>query len=158
MRSGVVWRIVRLVGAVAAQRIAGLLIFVITDVWMIAQQMDGMESRRRLRRIQEKVDRRTGEQQVQALFRDCEKLAEVAVVTESALHLQRGYLDAGIVGPQWNADALHVALATASRCSLIVSWNFKHIVSYKRIPLYNKVNVGMGHAHRHLFSLGGYLR
>ena len=90
--------------------------------------------------------------QVQALFRDCEELAEVVVVTESALQLQRGYLDAGIVGPQWNADALHVALATASRCALIVSWNFKHIVNYKRISLYNKVNVAMGHAPIGIYS------
>ena len=48
---------------------------------------------------------------------------------------------AGIVGEKWAADALHVALATANRCRLIVSWNFKHIVHFDKIPLYNGVNL-----------------
>ena len=38
------------------------------------------------------------------------------------------------------ADALHVAVATVSGCSVIVSWNFKHIVNYRKIPLYNAIN------------------
>lgn len=89
---------------------------------------------------------------VQELFAQYEKLAEVVVVTEAALKLQSGYLDAGIVEPQWDADALHVALATVSRCEFIVSWNFKHIVNYKRISLYNKVNVALGHAPIGIYS------
>ena len=43
------------------------------------------------------------------------------------------------------ADALHVALATANRCRLIVSWNFKHIVHFDKIPLYNGVNLINGY-------------
>jgi len=38
-------------------------------------------------------------------------------------------------------DALHVAVATVSNCRLIVSWNFKHIVNFQKIPLYNGVNL-----------------
>jgi hypothetical protein len=49
-------------------------------------------------------------------------------------------------------DALHVAVATASDCSLIVSWNFKHIVHFEKIPLYNAVNTLRGHAHIGIFS------
>jgi hypothetical protein len=41
---------------------------------------------------------------------------------------------------QWAADALHVALATVSECNLIVSWNFRHIVHFQKVPLYNAVN------------------
>jgi hypothetical protein len=37
-----------------------------------------------------------------------------------------------------------VALATASGCSLIVSWNFRHLVHYQKIPLYNAVNEAQG--------------
>ena len=37
-------------------------------------------------------------------------------------------------------DALHVAIATVSGCDIIVSWNFKHIVHYDKIALYNAVN------------------
>ena len=34
--------------------------------------------------------------------------------------------------------------ATASDCRLIVSWNFSHIVSFQKIPLYNGVNLSRG--------------
>jgi hypothetical protein len=53
-------------------------------------------------------------------------------------------LRAGIVGPGQLADALHVAVATASACPMIVSWNFKHIVRFDKIPRYNAVNVQEG--------------
>ena len=35
----------------------------------------------------------------------------------------------------------HVALASAHHCRCIVSWNFKHIVHFDKIPLYNGVNL-----------------
>jgi len=60
--------------------------------------------------------------------------------TREAVDLQQAYLDAGILGPKATTDALHVALATVSGCSLIVSWNFGHIVHFDKIPLYNAVN------------------
>lgn len=40
------------------------------------------------------------------------------------------YLQAGIVTPRYFDDALHVALATVSGYTLIVSWNFQHIVHF----------------------------
>jgi len=67
-------------------------------------------------------------------------IAEVATVTPEALQLRAAYLQAGIVSPQWAADALHVALATTSGASLIVSWNFAHIVHFGKIRLYNAAN------------------
>jgi len=54
--------------------------------------------------------------------------------------LQQAYLRHGIVGQTALADALHVALATVSACRAIVSWNFRHIVHFQKIPLYNGVN------------------
>jgi len=38
-------------------------------------------------------------------------------------------------------DALHVALASVAGCTMIVSWNFKHIVHFPKIPLYRAINV-----------------
>jgi hypothetical protein len=52
---------------------------------------------------------------------------------------------AQVVGPKWQAYALHVAVATVSGCRAIVSWNLKHIVNYRRIPLYNGVNQMRGY-------------
>lgn len=39
------------------------------------------------------------------------------------------YLKAGIVNDKWAPDALHVAIATVSGSSLVVSWNFKHMMN-----------------------------
>ena len=72
-------------------------------------------------------------------------VAELVPVDAKSIALQQAYLNAGIVGEKWAADALHVALATTSRCRLIVSWNFKHIVHFDKIPLYNGVNLINGY-------------
>jgi predicted nucleic acid-binding protein len=64
---------------------------------------------------------------------------------EAAYTLRRAYLDAHVVGAKWAADALHVATATVSGCRAIISWNFKHIVNFKRIPMYNGVNQMQGY-------------
>ena len=79
-------------------------------------------------------------ERVFALFEEMQRVAEDAGVSEESVRLQQAYLAAGIVGPQWETDALHVALATESQCAVIVSWNFKHIVNFKKIPLYNGVD------------------
>ena len=39
------------------------------------------------------------------------------------------YLAAGIVGPKWNADALHVAVATVSDCRVIVELGTSNTLS-----------------------------
>lgn len=62
-----------------------------------------------------------------------------------AFDLQQAYLDAGIVTSKWADDALHVATATVTDCALIISWNFKHIVHFQKIPLYNAVNITNGY-------------
>lgn len=69
----------------------------------------------------------------------------VVEITEEALNLQQAYLEAGILTPTWEDDALHIALATVSGCELIVSWNFRHIVHFQKIPQYNAVNALHGY-------------
>ncbi len=82
--------------------------------------------------------------QVRLLYRQCERHLELLEVSEAALRLVRAYLEAGIVGNKSRADALHVAVAVASGCRAIVSWNFRHIVHFEKIPLYNAVSVTRG--------------
>jgi hypothetical protein len=82
---------------------------------------------------------------VRRLFDEYRDGAEVVDVSEEAVRLQQAYLKAAILGPKWQTDALHVALATIARCRLLVSWNFKHIVSFKKIPLDNGVNLASGY-------------
>jgi hypothetical protein len=54
--------------------------------------------------------------EVQQMFAEMLSLAEGISVTEDALQLQQAYLRAGIVAPRWEADLLHVALATVAGC------------------------------------------
>ncbi|MEF8817509.1 MAG: hypothetical protein V5A20_11405 [Salinibacter sp.] len=44
--------------------------------------------------------------------------ATVVEITEEALDLQQAYLDANILTPTWEDDALHIALATVQGCDL----------------------------------------
>jgi predicted nucleic acid-binding protein len=82
---------------------------------------------------------------VRRLFDEIIQVAEVTPVSEAAIRLQEAYIDAGIVRPKHSTDALHVAQATVAGCLVIVSWNFKHIVHFAKIPLYNAVNVLQGY-------------
>lgn len=70
---------------------------------------------------------------------------EVLDITSDVLVLQEAYLDAGILTPQWEDDALHIALATVGACELVVSWNFSHIVHFQKIPQYNAINTLHGY-------------
>jgi hypothetical protein len=39
----------------------------------------------------------------------------------------------------------HIALATVAQVDVVVSWNFKHIVNYGKIRLFNGVNLECGY-------------
>ena len=82
---------------------------------------------------------------VRALFTEISQLMETAEASPEARRLQAAYLRAGIVGYAGRPDALHVAVATVSGCRAIVSWNFRHIVHFDKIPLYNGVNLVEGY-------------
>jgi len=77
---------------------------------------------------------------------------DIAEVTAEALKLQQAYVDAGILSEKYSTDALHVALATVSQASLIVSWNFRHIVNFQKIPMYNAVNTLHGYSEIAIYS------
>ena len=79
-------------------------------------------------------------------FQEFSFIASSAGPLEDAVRLQEEYLQARILGPSGENDALHVALATVSNCDVLVSWNFKHIVHFQKIPLYNEVNRKEGYA------------
>lgn len=91
-------------------------------------------------------------EKVKIFFNDMIEIAEIVDVSKEALQLRDAYLKAGIITPKYSDDALHVALATVSNCSLIVSWNFKHIVHFEKIPLYNAVNILNGYSEIKIFS------
>lgn len=71
---------------------------------------------------------------------------ETLALSPEAEDLPAAYIEKGAIGKRMRADALHIALATVARVDVLVSWNFKHIMSnLKRIHAYNSVNLKMGY-------------
>jgi predicted nucleic acid-binding protein len=91
-------------------------------------------------------------QAVRDLFQEILVSADVAAITEDALRFRDAYQEAGILSSRWSDDALHVALASVAGCDMIVSWNFKHIVHFQKIPLYNAVNTLHGYGTIRIYS------
>ncbi len=89
---------------------------------------------------------------VHQLYSEIMLYATLIKVTPEATKLQKAYLKAQVVSPQSEFDALHVALASVNACEMIVSWNFKHIVNFRRIPLYNAINKLQGYREINIFS------
>ena len=69
---------------------------------------------------------------------------EMLEVSDEAERLAAAYVDSGALEPSQGADALHVALASLARVDVLASWNFRHMVSLRRIRAYNDVNRRLG--------------
>ena len=83
--------------------------------------------------------------EVRAFFDHVLPMAERVTVSDDTRLLRDAYINSGIVTENHLADAFHVALATVAGCRLIVSWNFRHIVHFDKIPMYNGINKVMGY-------------
>jgi len=70
---------------------------------------------------------------------------EDVVVDNEVIELANTYINENIVSYNYYNDALHIALATVNKIDILISWNFKHIVNYNKIILYNSVNIKMGY-------------
>ena len=70
---------------------------------------------------------------------------EIVKLTDEAKELSKLYLKEKIVGYKSLADTEHIAIATVEKADVLVSWNFKHIVNYDKIRLYNAVNLKNGY-------------
>ena len=78
--------------------------------------------------------------------------AEVFEATESALELADAYQAYGILTPKFYDDGLHIAVATVGEADVLVSWNFKHIVHFDKIRMFNAVNLEYGYKPLQIFS------
>jgi hypothetical protein len=81
-----------------------------------------------------------------------EDRTELVETTLECAVLQQAYLDAGVVGPSSSLDALHIAIATVNQADLVVSWNFKHIVQFRRIAGFEGVNSLRGYRSPKIYS------
>ncbi|MBS4028890.1 MAG: hypothetical protein KGZ58_09645 [Ignavibacteriales bacterium] len=70
---------------------------------------------------------------------------ESIILDDEARALANVYLKEKIVTINSLQDTRHIALATVNKVDVLVSWNFKHIVNYNKIRLYNSVNLKLGY-------------
>jgi hypothetical protein len=85
-------------------------------------------------------------EQVQILYAELLALdPEIVEATENALELADAYQERKILTPKFYDDGLHIALATIAEADVLVSWNFKHIVRFDKIRLFNAVNLEYGY-------------
>lgn len=77
---------------------------------------------------------------------------EILEVTEQAIKLTETYLCRQILTPKYYTDSLHIAIATVAEVDVLVSWNFKHIVHFNKIRLFNAVNLEFGYKPIQIYS------
>lgn len=85
-------------------------------------------------------------QQVRDFFETLQTLnIERVTVTQEAKDLAQLYIKEKVVGQSSLSDCEHIAIATIQNATVLVSWNFKHIVNLPRIRGYNSINIREGY-------------
>ncbi len=77
---------------------------------------------------------------------------EFVLVTEEVINLAEAYQRRKILTPKFYDDGVHIALASVAEADLVVSWNFKHIVHFDKIRLFNAVNLEQGYKPLQIYS------
>lgn len=84
--------------------------------------------------------------EVQEKFREFLALdPEIIPINSEIIDLRNVYLKKGILKPKFSNDLLHIAIATYANADVLVSWNFRHIVRFDKIILYNAANIELGY-------------
>jgi predicted nucleic acid-binding protein len=66
-------------------------------------------------------------------------------MTDEVKALAMLYIKEKALGKACRNDAYHIALVTLNRLDCLVSWNFKHIVNFDKIKMFNSVNLRFGY-------------
>ena len=77
---------------------------------------------------------------------------EILKISESATELADIYQERNILTPKFYDDGLHIALASVNEVDVLVSWNFKHIVHFDKIRMFNSVNLEFGYKQLQIYS------
>ncbi|MCX6639100.1 MAG: PIN domain protein [bacterium] len=80
------------------------------------------------------------------------KKAEIVNLDQEAIELADAYIREEAIGMVHKIDAQHIAMATVQRVDVLTSWNFQHIVKWKRIRAFNAVNLKLGYPHLEIRS------
>lgn len=72
---------------------------------------------------------------------DCVRHIEIDDEVEA---LTQTYIAEKALGKSSENDAYHIALASVNRLDCLISWNFKHIVNFDKIKMFNSINIRLG--------------
>ena len=83
-------------------------------------------------------------------IRDVKKLIPTDCLTfiemnNEAETLAQTYISEKALGKATENDAYHIALSSVYRLDCLISWNFKHIVNFDKIKLFNSINMRLGY-------------
>ena len=78
--------------------------------------------------------------------------SEFAELTDKVRELATAYQKRQVIPTKFSNDALHIALATVAEVDMLVSWNFKHIVRFDKIRMFNAVNRELGYKPIEIYS------
>ncbi len=71
--------------------------------------------------------------------------SELLEPSGAAEELADRYIEAGALDPAARPAALHVAFATLANVDMLASWNYKHLLNFRRGPKFDAVNRELGH-------------
>lgn len=66
-------------------------------------------------------------------------------LNEDAKILAETYVKEKVLGEASLNDAFHIAISSVNRLDCLISWNFKHIVNFDKIKLFNSINLKLGY-------------
>ncbi len=59
---------------------------------------------------------------------------------------QRIYIDTSVISGYYDTKfEIPISLASVNRLDCIISWNFKQIVNFDKIKLFNSINIRLGY-------------
>ena len=74
--------------------------------------------------------------------KDCYNFLDL---NEESKELAETYIKEQALGKASRNDAYHIAIASVNRLDCLISWNFKHIVNFDKIKLFNSINIRLGY-------------
>lgn len=66
-------------------------------------------------------------------------------LNQEAKNLAETYIEEKALGKASLNDAYHIAISSVNRIDCLISWNFKHIVNFEKIRLFNSINMRLGY-------------
>jgi hypothetical protein len=77
---------------------------------------------------------------------------EILELNDEVFELANTYINRHILSENFLDDARHIAFATVFEVDLLVSWNFKHIVHYDKIRMFNSINLEFNYKQISIYS------